>query len=58
MHINRITLPDHLPDTGPAERTEGGGDMVVPMEASYQSRCKINDFLQSVQAAVVSSIQD
>ena len=46
--VHRVTVCLNLPHTRPTERSEDGGDVVIPTESRHQSSCKIEYLLQSV----------
>ena len=50
VNIYRVMARDHLADTGPAERGESGGDMIIFAEAGDKPCRKMYHLLQSVQA--------
>ena len=58
IHVGRITTRDRLPHTRPAERSEGGADVVILAEARDQPYRKVYDPLQSVQTGVGSTTPD
>ena len=58
VHIHRVTSRDHLPHARPAERSEGGADVVILAEAGDKPYRKVYDSLQSVQAGVGGTTPD
>ena len=49
-NVNCIMPRDHLSHTEPAERSEGGTDMVIFAQPGNKARREMYDALQSVQA--------
>ena len=58
IHVGRIMPRDHLPYTRPAERSEGGADVIILAEARDQPCRKVYNPLQSVQTGVGSTTPD
>ena len=58
IHVGCVTPRDHLPHIRPAERSEGGADVIILAEARDQPYRKVYDPLQSVQTGVGSTTPD